>query len=410
MQAQCLGLKCRVCGNSVPESARNLSCPGCGGAMRVTFDKESLARTLASGLPWPVDGSLLKQWMPILPIDDAALIDRVSLGEQESPLLRAHVLGKSLGIDKLYFKMEQGPTLSLKDRGTSLCVLKAVAFGADTVCVSSSGNNAASVSAYASRAGLRSIVFVQKNVSPAKIFKSLVYGGRVVRIDGDMATASNVCAEMVARHGFFQCGGPNPYRICGKRTFAYGIVRQLGKAPDTVVIPCGGGAGMVAAHDAFKEMLECGFIDHMPRLVGVQLTACDPTATAFREGRDTVTPVEKKPSLSDAIMNNNPYWGAYCLKAVRETGGTMISITDEDFLHAIRELGRAEGIFTEPAGVASLAALKHLVKTPGFENPGVTVCNLTGHGLNNPRVATEESEIPDVIAPEIAAVEKALDC
>ena len=255
------------------------------------------------------------------------------------------------------------------------------------------------------RAGLNPVVFVQKQVSAAKIFKSLVYGGRVVRIDGDMAAASRICGEMVKRRNWFQCGGPNPYRIAAKRTFAYGVVQQLGQAPDTVLIPCGGGAGMVAAFDAFREMLAAGVIDRMPRLVGVQLQACDPTARAFHEGRDNVTPVDKKPSLSDAIMNNNPYWGRYCLQAVRETGGTMISVSDADFIHTIRELGREEGLFTEPAGSVSVAALRYLVKVPGFENPGVTVCNLTGHGLNAPQVATDERETPGVIPPTVEAVE-----
>ena len=312
---------------------------------------------------------------------------------------------EKLGIPDLYFKVEQGPTLSLKDRGTALCVLKALEFGCKTVCLSSSGNNAASVSAYGSRAGLNPVVFVQKHVSAAKIFKSLVYGGRVVRIDGDMAAASRICGEMVKRRKWFQCGGPNPYRIAAKRTFAYGIVQQLGRAPDTVLIPCGGGAGMVAAHDAFREMFAAGVIDRMPRLVGVQLQACDPTARAFHEGRDAVTPVDKKPSLSDAIMNNNPYWGRYCLQAVRETGGTMISVSDADFIRTIRVLGREEGLFTEPAGSVSVAALRYLVKVPGFENPGLTVCNLTGHGLNVPQVATDESETPGVIPPTVEAVE-----
>lgn len=302
------------------------------------------------GAAAPEGRSFLRQWRSILPISDESLIDRVSLGEAETPLLPSHRYGEKLGIPDLYFKVEQGPTLSLKDRGTALCVLKALEFGCKTVCLSSSGNNAASVSAYGSRAGLNPVVFVQKHVSAAKIFKSLVYGGRVVRIDGDMAAASRICGEMVKRRKWFQCGGPNPYRIAAKRTFAYGIVQQLGRAPDTVLIPCGGGAGMVAAHDAFREMFAAGVIDRMPRLVGVQLQACDPTARAFHEGRDVVTPVDKKPSLSDAIMNNNPYWGRYCLQAVRETGGTMISVSDADFIRTIRELGREEGLFTEPGG------------------------------------------------------------
>lgn len=405
MNAKCLGLVCRECGRRVSEAECALSCPECDAPMRVMFSEDSLRQTLNVGLPAPEGRSFLRQWRSILPISDEALIDRVSLGETETPLLPSHRYGEKLGIPKLYFKVEQGPTLSLKDRGTALCVLKALEFGCKTVCLSSSGNNAASVSAYGSRAGLNPVVFVQQQVSAAKIFKSLVYGGRVIRIDGDMAAASRICGEMVKRHKWFQCGGPNPYRLAAKRTFAYGLVQQLGRAPDTVLIPCGGGAGMVAAHDGFRELFAAGVINHMPRLVGVQLQACDPTARAFHEGRDIVTHVDKKPSLSDAIMNNNPYWGRYCLQAVRETGGTMISVSDADFIRAIRELGREEGLFTEPAGSASVAALRYLVKVPGFENPGLTVCNLTGHGLNVPQVATNESETPDVIPPTVEAVE-----
>ena len=405
MHTECLGLVCRECGKRIPEAECALSCPDCGAPMRVMFSEASLRQALSAELPAPEGRSFLRQWRSILPISDESLIDRVSLGEAETPLLPSHRYGEKLGIPDLYFKVEQGPTLSLKDRGTALCVLKALEFGCKTVCLSSSGNNAASVSAYGSRAGLNPVVFVQKHVSAAKIFKSLVYGGRVVRIDGDMAAARRICGEMVKRRKWFQCGGPNPYRIAAKRTFAYGIVQQLGRAPDTVLIPCGGGAGMVAAHDAFREMFAAGVIDRMPRLVGVQLQACDPTARAFHEGRDAVTPVDKKPSLSDAIMNNNPYWGRYCLQAVRETGGTMISVSDADFIRTIRELGREEGLFTEPAGSVSVAALRYLVKVPGFENPGLTVCNLTGHGLNVPQVATDESETPGVIPPTVEAVE-----
>ena len=155
-------------------------------------------------------------------------------------------------------------------------------------------------------------------------------------------------------------------------------------------------------------MLEAGLIDRMPRLVGVQLAACNPTATAFHAGKDVVTPVEKKPSLSDAIMNNNPYWGKYCLQAVRATGGTMLSVTDEEFIRAIRELGREEGIFTEPAGAVSAAALTRLLDAPGFEQPGLTVCNLTGHGLNAPQVATGDEEYPGLVEATSAAVDKYL--
>lgn len=398
-------LQCRQCGHTVPEKQFSLTCPVCAAPMRVMVESDAWESVLTQTLPAGGSRSFLHQWQALLPIADGASIDAVSLGEAESPLLRAHRYGAKRGVPDLYFKLEMGPTLSLKDRGTALCVLKAREFGCKTVCVSSSGNNAASVAAYGSRAGLDAVVFVQKHVSPAKIFKSLVYGARVVRVDGDMAAASSLCAKMVNKYKWFQCGGPNPYRLSAKRTVAFGIVQQLGKAPDTVLAPCGGGAGLVSLHDGFRELLAAGVIERMPRLVGVQLAACNPTAQAFFAGKTRVTPVQKMPSLSDAIMNNNPYWGEYCLQAVRETGGTMVSVSDTDFIQTIRTVGREEGIFTEPAGAVSVAALTQLVKMEGFENPGVTVCTLTGHGLNAPQIATREDEVPDTVPPTLEAVE-----
>lgn len=236
MNAECTGLVCRDCGTKIAESEFSLACPTCGAPMRVSFTADSIREALKDGMPSYNSQSYLYQWRAILPISDESLIDRVSLGETETPLLRSHRYGRKRGVAELYFKIEQGPTLSLKDRGTALCVLKAVENGSKTVCLSSSGNNAASISAYGSRAGLRPVVFVQKHVSAAKISKSLVYGGKVIRIDGDMAAASRLCGEMVKEKGWYQCGGPNPYRVAGKRTFAYGIVQQLGRVPDLSLI------------------------------------------------------------------------------------------------------------------------------------------------------------------------------
>ncbi len=405
MKARCAGLKCRECGKLIAEEAYVQACPDCGAPMRVVFESDSLAEAMA-GIPVKGEESLLKKWEPILPINDPSLIDEVSLGEIETRLLPSKKLGPALGLKNLHFEIEQGPTLSLKDRGTALCALKALEFGFKTICVASSGNNAASVSAYGARSGLKPVVFVQKNVSPAKICKSVLYGGHVVRIDGDMATASHICNEMVDRHHWFQCGGPNPYRIVSKRTFAYGLVNQLGREPDVVLIPCGGGAGLVAAHDAFGEMLEAGVIKKLPRLVAVQLEACAPIAKALAQGAEDVAPVQKKPSLSDAIMNANPYWGRYCLRAIRETGGTAITVSDDDFINAIRQLGSREGIFVEPAGAATVAALEKLKNEPWFNADDMVVCNLTGHGLNMPSVAASDADIPGVTPASIEAVEK----
>lgn len=398
-------LICRICGKHFSENEKIMSCPQCHAPLWVQYDMATLRSALSPHMPLPC-ASFLRQWKSILPLENEALIDCVSLGEPESPLLASRRIGQELGIDSLYFKLEMGPTLSLKDRGTAFCILKALEHGYKGVCIASSGNNAASVSAYAARAGIPSYVIIQENVSPSKVMKSIAYGAKVVRVKGGMPEASQVCAQLSERFQWVNCGGPNPYRIAAKRIAGYEIVRQLGAAPDAVVMPCGGGAGLVAMHEAFKEMYKMEIIKKIPRLYGVQLAACNPTEVAFRAGKDEVVPIEKRPSLSDAIMNNNPFWGKYDLIAARETGGGIFSVSDEEFLLTIRHLGKQEGLFTEPAGSVAVSALAKIrAQDKAFAECKTVVCTVTGHGLNAPKVAVNADEIPGVIP---ATVEEAI--
>ncbi len=401
-----LGLFCSVCNRMIPESQFRETCASCGRPLEFKYDLSRLKTALENRTVAGLSESSLKLWEAILPIDRPEYIERVSIGETQTPLVRSSRIGPEAGVDALFFKMEMGPTQSLKDRGTSLCALKALELGFDTLCVASSGNNAASVSAYAAKAGLPAVVFIQKDTSPSKIYKMLAYGARVVRVDGDMSAASRICGEMLRRRRWMQSGGPNPYRLAAKRTAAYEIVYQLdGKAPDAVLIPCGGSAGMVAAHRGFSEMVQMGVIPALPRLIGVQLRACEPITRAFDEARDQVTPVEKEPSFSDALMNNTPYWGNQALRAVRESGGIMVSVSDGEVADTIRKLGSTEGLFVEPAGAVPVAGLIKLSAEKRLPPVKQVVCMLTGHGLNAPRAAFESEPLPEIVAPEVEAVE-----
>ena len=405
-----LGLFCRACTRIVPESQFRENCPFCGVPLEIRYDLKRLKTAFQNRTSAGLSESSLMLWKDILPIDRPEYIERVTIGETQTPLVKSSRIGAEAGIDELFFKMEMGPTQSLKDRGTSLCALKALELGFDTLCVASSGNNAASVAAYAAKAGLPAVVFIQKDTSPAKIFKVLAYGARVIRVDGDMSAASRICAEMLNRHRWMQSGGPNPYRLTAKRTVAYEIVHQLGGvAPDAVLIPCGGSAGMVAAHRGFSEMVEMGIIPAMPRMIGAQLRACEPITRAFDEARDLVTPVQKQPSFSDALMNNTPYWGNQALRAVRESGGIMISVSDEEVAEMILRLGATEGLFVEPAGAVSVAGLKKLSEEKRLPPAKRVVCMLTGHGLNAPRAAFESKPLPEIVAPDVEAVEAYLN-
>ena len=402
-----IGLWCGQCGATIPEAAFRLRCPACNGLLEVRFDLDRMKQALASGEPGLLSGSLLRQWLDILPIDDPSLIDRVTLGESVTPLVRSSVLGRNLGIENLWLKLEfMGPTLSLKDRGTSLCVLKALELGYDTVCIPSSGNNAGSVAAYAARAGLRAVVIVQRDLSPIKVFKTVAHGARVVRVDGDMATASRVCSALLERHRWFHCGGANPYRPAAKRTVAYEIVRQLGgTVPDAVAFPVGGATGIAAAYTGFVEMRDMGLIPSLPRLIGVQLDACDPLTRAFDAGSEEIRPAPARPSVSDAILNNNPTQGPQALRAARSTGGLFVSVSDAECVQAIRSLAGREGLFVEPAGGVSVAGISRIAREKRLQGLRTVVCMLTGHGLNLPGGVVDVDAMPEIVAPEVAAVE-----
>jgi threonine synthase len=399
------GLICRSCNNSWPEKQFRLRCPDCDAPLEVDYRLDRIRRFLKRGWPQPNGSTLLKQWEKLLPLPHPELIARCSLGETQTPLVPANKIGLELGLDDLRFKIEIGPTLSLKDRGSSLCALKALEMGVEGVCVASSGNNASSVAAYAARAGLPSYVFVQRDTAPAKFGKMLAYGARVVRIDADLSAAGRLCMQIRDNRNWMECGGPNPYRISAKRLVAYEIVAQLaGDVPDAVFIPCGGCAGYVAAYSGFKELLSMGLIAKMPKLIGVQLAACDPVTRAFDQDHDEVTPVNMQPTFSDALKNNTPYWGEQAIRAARDSKGFFISVTDKEVAGILFELGKKEGLYLEPAGAVSVTGLKKVLQEKRLQGLRQVVCTLTGHGLNARPTAISGQKIPEPVAPDVHEV------
>lgn len=378
-----------------------MSCPDCGSPLEIDCDLEQIQRFLKRSWPQPDGATLLAQWEKLLPLPHPELIAACSLGETQTPLIRSNKIGPRLGLNDLRFKVEIGPTLSLKDRGSSLCSLKALEFGFEAMCVASSGNNASSVAAYAARAGLTAVVFVQRDVATAKFAKMSSYGARVVRVDGDLSQAARMCSHVLERKRWMDSGGPNPYRIAAKRLVAYEIIAQLqGEVPDAVIFPCGGCAGIVAAYLGFRELMEMGLIRQMPRLIGVQLTACDPVTQAFEKNRIDVSPVDITPTISDALTNNTPFWGNRAIVAARETGGFFISVTDEDVTLMAAEIGAAEGLYLEPAGAAAPAGLRRALNENRMQPMNRVVCTVTGHGLNARQSSIRRQDVPEPIAPD----------
>ena len=376
------------------------------------YDFDAITRSIELKKLESRSNLLMKRWCEFLPIENPALIEKVTLGEHETPLLKSEKLGSELGLRNLYIKNDTYfPTASLKDRSMPLIVLKALEFGYDTVAIVSSGNAAASLAAYAAKAGLRAVTFVSGNPPIEQLAKIKAYGPTIVWIKGPYDVVENLFTKAREKFGWFDCDGlVNPFRLEGKKIYAHEITLQLGwKVPDVFMMVVGFGNGIVAAWKGFKELYEMGIVKSLPRMIAVQPENCAPIAKAFAGGKEEVEPVKCGETVAQNIALGNPsIGGKRTLKAVRESNGLVLTVSDKEIIDAARELAQKEGLFVEPAGVLGVAALKQLVKDGKVEKDETIVPVITGHGMNNSRFAVANYRIPEAIEPSLEEVEKAV--
>ncbi len=340
--------------------------------------------------PWRCEacGSPLELDLP--PADAATLIDRTSSGVWRYrgwlPTADVVTLGEPVtglvelrGRPGVFAKLEGSlPTGSFKDRGVAVTVGWLVRRGVRELIVDSSGNAGASFAAYAARAGIRARVFVPADASPAKLVQVRAHGASIVTVPGPRSAAGD------AARAALDDAGPDvayashlwqPAFLTGTATFAYEIVEALGRAPDTVIAPLGGGTLLLGASLGFRRLLEAGVIERVPRLVGVQSAACAPLAGAFRAGAEDAEPVEAGSTIAEGIRIARPPRSREILAAIRASGGTIVEVDDDAIRTSLRTL-LAEGIFAEPTSAAAHAGL-----TLAGDLGGTTVVALTGHGL-----------------------------
>jgi threonine synthase len=389
-------LDCAWCGQSHESSYVGTRCERCDGPMKVAVDLAPLRQGVrdASSLRDP-DLPGLWVWFDLLPIVDRRAI--VSLEEGNTPLLRAVRLGDRLGLDTLLLKDEtRNPTGSFKDRMLAVGVSRAVELGKDTVAVQSSGNVGAAAAAYAARAGLRAVVFVPRNAPEEKILQAQMYGARVFRIDHTSPAAIFdlllwACREfqwyLVATAAIY-----NPFTLEGAKTIAYEIAEQTAlELPDWVIVPVGGGGAIGSLWRGFLDLRELGLVDRLPRMVGVQAAGCAPFVEAIRHGRTAKESLEQRwpkiDTIAGAIADDAVFDAHVALPAVRESDGTAVAVPDSATLEMLAAVAAAEGIFVEPAGATSLAAVRALVAEGRIRREERVLCLLTGNGLKDLRAA-----------------------
>jgi threonine synthase len=298
----------------------------------------------------------------------------LTLGEGSTPLVAAQRLSERLGVE-LFLKCEGiNPTGSFKDRGMALSVAKALEAGAEGIVCASTGNTAASAAAYAARAGLPAIVLHPAGaISPAKQAQARVAGARVLEVRGTFDDALRSCLELAERGGYALVNSLDPNRIEGQKTAAFEIVEELGREPDVVALPYGGGGNLCAYAKGFDEL------GLRPKLLAGEA-------------------VERAQTMASAIRISNPVHRPEVDELVTAGCAEVVAVSDAEIVEAWLELAGGEGVFCEPSSAAGLAALKRIDPAPGT----LAVCVLTGHGL-------KDTAAVDVLATSTAVVEPRLE-
>lgn len=381
MQTYVSHLSCSKTGESLPAGALYNLSPA-GAPLLVHYDLETAKKELTKEQIASGPRSMWR-YAPLLPATSAA--DIVSLGEGWTPLLETPRLGARLGAKSLWLKEESAnPTGTFKARGMSAAVTMAKSLGVTKLAAPSAGNAASALAAYAARAGLEAHIFMPKDVPRANYVECVGCGANVTLVDGLISDCGRIVAERKEAEGWFEVSTlKEPYRIEGKKTMGLELAEQLGwRLPDAILYPTGGGVGMIGMWKAFDELEALGWIgSKRPKMISVQAAGCAPIVRAFEQGKEASEFWEGAETAASGLRVPKALGDFLVLRAVRESGGTAIAITDEDLLAAGRTLAELEGLFEAPEGAACVAAVEQLLKSGFLSADEEIVIYNTGTGL-----------------------------
>ena len=343
---------------------------------------------------------VLYNYRDLLPITGSTPL--FSLGEGDTPLVRAQNLEREIGCKELYFKLEGcNPTGSFKDRGMVVAVAKAIEAGSRSVMCASTGNTSASAAAYAAYCGLDVVIVVPKgNIALGKLAQAIVYGAKIVAIDGNFDRALEVVRILTSKHPVTLVNSVNPFRLEGQKTAAFEVSDFLGDAPDYLFIPVGNAGNISAYWMGFVEYHKLGRTRTLPKMMGFQAEGAAPIVHGH--------PIEKPETIASAIRIGNPASWQKAVAARDESGGIIDMVSDKDILTALKMLASKAGIFGEPASAASLAGLYKLVKNGKDFSGKRIVCVVTGNGLKDTEIVLKEKPNILELPPDMDKIERAL--
>lgn len=399
-----LGYRCTLCGKEYDYGPELMTCPACGekGILDIVFDYNEVKKVLnRETLKADRDNSMWR-YRALMPLKGEGLSKFLRIGW--TPMYESLRLGRQLGLDKLFIKDDGiNPTASLKDRASGVAVAKALELGYDTICCSSTGNAASSCAGNSARMGLKTVIFVPERAPMGKVAQLLIFGANVVSVRGDYRQTFELSKAAIDKWGFYnRNAGINPILTEGKKTVALEIAEQQNFEPtDWVAVSVGDGCTIGGVYNGFYDLKQMGLIDRIPRILGVQSEGCCPFVDA--NGGELVPTPEN--TLADSIAVGVPRNPKKAQRAVRDSNGRWLAVSDNEILAAMRLLGRTEGVFSEPAGVTATAGVKKAVEM-GIIKPSESVTVIsTGSGLKDVNNAMKAAGEPFKCDPDIKALE-----
>ena len=375
-------LECSFTGERFEHDFPHRLNPANGKPLLARYDLAKAAETLTKSAISTREPNMWR-YREVMPVIDPANI--VSLGEGFTPLLHAGRLGRHLGMGSLLIKDEGvNPTGSFKARGLSVAVSKALELGQMRLTMPSAGNAAGAMAAYAAAAGMEAHVFMPRDAPMANQIECVAYGAELNLVDGYITDAGRASEEAAGKYGLFDVSTlKEPYRVEGKKTMGYEIVEQLGfEVPDVVIYPTGGGTGIIGIWKALDEMEQIGWIGpERPRMICVQAEGCSPLVDAYNKGEEFAEPVQNPTTLAAGMRVPAAIGDFLVIRAVRESNGTALTVTDDQMVGSVRDMAGFEGIFPAPEGGATLAALEKLLDSGEVNRDDRVVLLNTGSAL-----------------------------
>jgi threonine synthase len=390
-------LRCVICGRTYEPDEVQYTCPVCGqvGTLDVLYDVETQRRAVPRESIERHPDPTMWRYRPLLPLAEGADVPPLAVGG--TPLYRAPRLAEHLGLAQVWIKDDgRNPTGSLKDRASALVTARAMAEGIEVVTTASTGMPAA--------------IFVPASAPEAKIAQLLTYGAKVLLVQGNYDMAFDLAVQAAERYGWYNRNtGMNPYTLEGKKTVAFEIAEQLAwQMPDVVIVSVGDGNIISGVHKGFRDLLALGWIDWIPRIIGVQASG---SAACYQVWKDGGDPAKMQPihsqTVADSIAADLPRDRVKAVRAVRETNGAFVSVPDQAILDSIPVLARLSGVFAEPAAASVYAGVRAALDEGHVRPDDRVVLLVTGNGLKDIKSAMRVAGAGYPVAPDINEVEKA---